>query len=196
MHAPQPPSDLEVTLGAALRALPLEAPETSAWPALAAAAAERAGATQARRDSRFAWAAAAAVAALAVAIFWIVPRDADDGDQPTIRAVAEPTADDADARLVADLIARNQALERALREDGGGWAVDADYAMAAAQVEELIAAVDGQLAASDAPREAEVLWRVRLALLQELATLRSGGEESLLAGVHGVIAVPADVEIH
>lgn len=195
MHAPQPPSDLEVTLSAALRALPLEAPEPSAWPALAAAAG-RSGATQARRDSRFAWAAAAAVAALAVAIPWIVPRDADDGDRSTTPTVAEPTANDADARLVADLIARNQALERALREDGGGWAVDADYAMAAAQVEELIAAVDGQLAAIDAPREAEVLWRVRLALLQELATLRSGGEESLLAGVHGVIAVPADVEIH
>jgi hypothetical protein len=94
------------------------------------------------------------------------------------------------------LVARNQALERALREDDGGWAVDADYAMAAAQVEELIAAIDGQLAAIDAPREAEVLWRVRLSLLQELAALRSGGEESLLAGVHGVIAVPADVEIH
>jgi hypothetical protein len=118
---------------------------------------------------------------------------AGPGEAPSAPALAD--RDDADARLVADLVARNQSLERALRDTDSSWAIDAEYAMAATQVEDLIAAIDDQLAAIDDARNAEVLWRVRLSLLQELATLRTGGAESLIAGTHGVIAVPADYEI-
>jgi hypothetical protein len=190
MHAPLPPSDDHRDLAAALRALPLESPTPTVWPALAEAA--RRSGTSAPKPRR--WhpigAAAAATAAIALAMGWLVPRNADrpiDGERVEI---AETT--DADARLVADLVARNQALERALRESGDAFAIDAGYAMAGSQVEELIAAIDGQLAADPDPRNAEVLWRVRLGLLQELSSLRSGGNETLMAGTDGVIAVPAD----
>lgn len=69
--------------------------------------------------------------------------------------------------------------------------------MAGSQVEELIAAIDGQLAAEPDPRTAEVLWRVRLGLLQELSSLRSGGTETLMAvaGTTGVVVVPADLDV-
>lgn len=190
MHAPLPPSEDHRDLAAALRALPLESPAHPAWPALAEAA-RRSGAIAPKpRRWRPAWAVAAATAALAVAIGWLVPRGVDVPIEGAPVRIADTT--DADARLVADLVARNQALERALRESGDAFAIDAGYAMAGSQVEELIAAIDGQLATDPDPRSAEVLWRVRLGLLQELSSLRSGGNETLMAGTDGVIAVPAD----
>jgi hypothetical protein len=193
MHAPLPPSDEHRDLTSALRALPLESPQASVWPALAEAARSARRAPRPRRW-RPAWAAAAATAGLAVAIAWLVPRD----DQtPTLAAPAPSVAtEEADAGLVADLVARNQALEQALRDSRDTFPIDADYAMAGSQVEELIAAIDGQLAAELDPRNAEVLWRVRLGLLQELSSLRSGGSETLMAGTSGVIAVPADYAVH
>ncbi len=190
MHTPPLPSDDYRDLAAALRALPLESPDPSAWPALAVAARRSQARVPGPRRWRPAWAAAAATAALAVAIGWLVPRSADD---PIEAATASITAtQDAEARLVADLVARNQALERALRDSGDSFPVDADFAMAASHVEDLIAAIDDQLATDLDPRNAEVLWRVRLGLLQELSALRSGGNETLMAGTTGVIAVPAE----
>jgi len=191
MPAPLPPSDDDRDLAQALRALPLESPNPSVWPTLVEEL--RRSETSAPKMRR--WyslgAAAAATAMLALAIGWLVPRNADHSTNGERVESAETT--DAEARLVADLVARNQALERALRESGDAFAIDGDYAMAASQVEELIAAIDGQLAADPDPRNAEVLWRVRLGLLQELSSLRSGGTETLMAGTDGVITVPADL---
>lgn len=197
MYVPQPPSDEFRDLAAAMQSLPLEAPSTSVWPTLEGAARATAPRPSARRI-RPIWAAAAGTAAIAIAVGWLLPRHttAPPGVALEVAAPAVDQASDPDARIVADLVARNQALEQALHDSGDAMAIDADYAMAGGQVEELIAAIDGQLAADPDPRNAEVLWRVRLGLLQELSSLRSGGTETLMAGQSGVIAVPADYVIN
>lgn len=197
MNAPLPPSDDFRDLAAALRDLPLEAPSSSAWPELERAARARSS----RRETRWgrpAWAAAAGVAAVAVAVGWLLPSGTSTGPELAIDTPAMSTADPitADEQIVANLVARNQVLEQALRDRGDAVAIDADYAMAGSQVEELIASIDEQLAGDPDPRNAEVLWRVRLGLLQELSSLRSGGDETLMAGQTGVVAVPADYVIN
>lgn len=197
MYAPQPPSDEFRDLAAAMQSLPLEAPSTSVWPALEGAARANAQRPSVRR-LRPLWAAAAGTAAIAIAAAWLLPRENHTPPAVALQPASplSPASDDADERLVADLVARNQILESALRERGDAIAIDADYAMAGSQVEELIAAIDGQLVADPDARNAEVLWRVRLGLLQELSSLRSGGDETLMASQSGAISIPADYVIH
>lgn len=197
MNAPLPHSEDHSDLAAALRGLPLEAPTTPVWPMLERAVQKTATRPPLRR-MRPLWAAAAGTAAVAIAVGWLLPREPNSPAVVAneVPAPATPASDTADERLVADLVARNQILESALRERGDAIAIDADYAMAGSQVEELIAAIDGQLAADPDARNAEVLWRVRLGLLQELSSLRSGGDETLMASQSGAISIPADDVIH
>lgn len=180
-----PMIDPERELGAALRALPMPAPERSEWPRLAATLASRRR-TPARRF-RPAFAAAAAVALAAVLVPYVLRQAPPAGVTPGI-ADANPTV--ADARDADDLraatlglIARNQALESWLR--AAGEPLDAGAAFASAELQDLIGMVDVQLSVADDPQRAQTLWRERLDLMQQLAEVRRGGRDRLIADGSG-----------
>jgi len=181
----------------ALRELPLQAPAQSAWPQLAAQLAAQGlvrQATGAPRSARRRWLVPVALAAgvLLAAIAWPLLRRDAPAPAPTVAAtVAQPGAsmdtnaannanatnvqgsDAADAATrLASLQDRSQALEHWLRETQRAAAPLSGQDLAAsAEIEDMIALVDGQLGA--APRDREVaLWRRRVALLEDLTALR------------------------
>jgi len=181
----------------ALRELPLQAPAQSAWPQLAAQLAAQGLVRQptgAPRSARRRWHVPVALAAgvLLAAIAWPLLRRDAPAPAPTVAAtVAQPGAsmdtnaannanatnvqgsDAADAATrLASLQDRSQALEHWLRETQRAAAPLSGQDLAAsAEIEDMIALVDGQLGA--APRDREVaLWRRRVALLEDLTALR------------------------
>jgi hypothetical protein len=176
----------QLSLGDALRALPLAAPDRDVWSALAAQLAPR-QAPPARR--RFVVPLAIAAGILALATVLIVARHAlvPAVDVATIpRAPASTVANDTnvanatnvqnaategEAQLVA-LESRSRALERWLSDTRGAAApLPAQDLAAAAEIEDLIGLVDVELAA--APRNRSLaLWHHRVALLEDLTTLR------------------------
>jgi hypothetical protein len=145
----------------ALRALPLAEPAASALPALQARLARRRRERAMRR-----WlplAAAAAVCVLALL--------------PLLRGgLLQPVASD-DAGFDADtaaLIAQNQVYESALRSAAfSGRALSARSALAGAELEDLIGMLDLELSAAPDADAARALWQQRLALMQELASVRA-----------------------
>lgn len=177
------------SLPEALRALPQVAPQQSAWPALAEQLQrERAVAAPARRPWRriVPAALAAAVGLIAVAAVLLHQRGRDPA--PVVATVAPAAASspanaandanatsthaaDAAAQL-ASLQQRSQALERWLREtDRAAVPLPGPDLAAAAELEDMIAIVDGQLGAAAGDSELP-LWRRRVALLEDLSALR------------------------
>jgi hypothetical protein len=182
----------------ALRALPLQAPAQSAWPQLAAQLAAQGmvrspQSTGAMRATRRAWRVPAALAAgvLLVAIAWPLLRRDAPAPAPAVAAatVSPPAASmttnaandanttsgqgaGADAAQLASLQERSQALEHWLREtQRAATPLSGQDLAASAEIEDMIALVDGQLGA--APRDSEMaLWRRRVALLEDLTALR------------------------
>jgi len=141
-------------LGDALRALPLEAPDASAWPALAARLAAK---PRPRRGRLFAFAAAAAV--LLAIVMLRGGGSTPDSPQPA---------------PLAELQAQSAQLERVLaaaRDDSAG---NASALVMALQLEDRLHALDAELAApglDDARRLA--LWRQRVEVLRSAAGLES-----------------------
>ncbi|HEX6833435.1 MAG TPA: hypothetical protein VF132_07875 [Rudaea sp.] len=167
-----------MNLADALRALPLLAPERSAWPQLAAALAREA--LPARRRSRWPIALAAAIALAFVAAIafrhaiphrpaTVAPASASFVDN----AANDTNANNADtaAKLTA-LQDRSQALERWLHEtDRAGVPLSGQDLAAAAEIEDMIGLVDVQLDGTPAANEL-LLWHRRVALLEDLTALR------------------------
>lgn len=155
-----------VPVGEALRALPLEAPDRSAWPALAQAMAQR----RSRRAPRWPWALAAAVA-LAVAL----PLALRQADAPVRTAPADGLATPTlatptlPAHGLEPLLAESARLE-ALIQLGAGDASSAGAALIAASLEDHVARIDARLAhpGLDAPGQ-HALWTERVATLRQLA---------------------------
>lgn len=154
-------------LAAALRALPEVAPQPDLWPDLARSLQRR------RRVPRARYLVPAALAAgLALAMLW---------PQPTLRQhapVAVPVATgEAGARSdeIDDLHQRSQALERWIAALAANAPQDSRDLMAAVEVEDLIGLVDLQLGAARNPADALPLWRQRVGLLEDLASIRVGG---------------------
>lgn len=148
------------TLGDALRALPLEAPDASAWPALAARLAE---ANRPPRTRRAAWLALAAsvIAALLVA-----------GIGPWRHAPATGATAQADA--LPALMQESAQLERLLAAASDDVTGNASALVLSLQVEDRLRAVDAELARpglSDPRRLA--LWRERVEVLHVAAGLES-----------------------
>jgi hypothetical protein len=179
-------SSARIDLGAALRTLPLQAPERSAWSEIAATLQTPATAT--RRRGRWSIAVAAAAALAFVALFathrvqipnttvaTIAPpaasgvENAANGTKVKNADTTQPV--DATLRLVR-LQNRSQALERWLDEtDRAAAPMGGQDLAAAAEIEDMIGLVDVQLEA--APHDSEVLlWRRRVALLEDLTALR------------------------
>ena len=165
----------DATLAAALRALPESAPQPDLWPELARA-------LQQRRNRRvWRYVLPAAIAA-GIAIALLLPRSPvrEDG-APTVAStpatVSSPAAQTATTQTVpaqelARLHQRSQTLERWIAAVAARAPQDSRDLMAAVEVEDLIGLVDVQLGGARGDADALPLWRQRVALLEDLATIR------------------------
>ncbi|MGA8277837.1 MAG: hypothetical protein WB784_06550 [Rhodanobacteraceae bacterium] len=169
----------DVALAAALRALPDTAPQPDLWPDLARSLERR---TQHKARRRLVALPAALAAAIVLAV--LIARAPSPRQQTpatttaSATSVVSPTANAPTtvaaangAHELADLRRRSQSLERWI----AGFAhapQDGRDLMAAVEVEDLIGLVDLQLGATRGDDDALPLWRQRVALLEDLATIR------------------------
>jgi hypothetical protein len=160
--------DHDRALAAALRALPDAAPQPDLWPGLARELA-------ARRTPR-AWRTLVPLAlAAGLLLAVLLPRAlVRESAPPEVAVVPAPTApavsvpdDELDALRV-----RSQTLERWIAAVAARAPQSSRDLMAAVEVEDLIGLVDLQLSGAHAPSDALPLWRQRVALLEDLATIR------------------------
>ena len=166
--------DHERSLAAALRALPQATPQPDLWPELARSLNLR------RRPAQWRYALPAALAA-GVALAVLLPRwsfEPNVASAPTAPkvAIATPgptTAQQPDDRVELDTLhQRSQSLERWIAAFTANAPQDSRDLMAAVEVEDLIGLVDVQLDSVRGDGDALPLWRQRVALLQDLATIR------------------------
>lgn len=200
------------SLPEALRSLPQVAPEQSAWPQLAAQLAAQGIARKAatvpapkpaRRNRRWAVPAALAAGIVLAAVAWpLLQRPAPAAGAPVATAApaaasiqtnaantanvtstqSSPDARSADAQL-ASLQQHSQALERWLRETGRAAApLSSQDLAAAAEIEDMIGLVDGQLNSTRQDSELP-LWQRRVALLEDLTALRYSSYKLAETGV-------------
>ncbi|MGE5167328.1 MAG: hypothetical protein ACM3KT_01750 [Deltaproteobacteria bacterium] len=174
------PAPNHVTLGDALRALPLAAPPSDEWTLLR----ERMQPLQMRPSAWRRYALPAALAAALAGAFVVLraPKPTAPATIAHVAASSSTNGTEADtiqnaqlaaspARL-AQLQQRSQALERWLRETGRDAApLQGQDLAAATEIENLIGLVDVELTA---PRQvrAQALWQRRVGLLEDLAALR------------------------
>ena len=169
----------ELTLGAALRALPTQSPNGDVWSVLAARL------TPPARRRRYAWpAATAACALLAVATVFIAAHSMRSATvagtstssvgNATTESVNVNAANDAKAtnpQLIA-LQSRSRELEQWLHTTAdAATPLPGNDLVAAGEIESLIGIVDVELAAPQ-QRDVETLWQRRVNLLEDLTTLR------------------------
>jgi hypothetical protein len=147
-------------LGDALRALPLEAPDASAWPALAA---HLARAQRPARPRRAAWLALAASLLVAMLVFGVDRwRGAPGGDA------------DAQADPLPALMQESAQLERLLAAASDDAAGNASALVLALQVEDRLRAVDAELARPNLTGARRLaLWRARVEVLHVAAGIAS-----------------------
>lgn len=166
-------------LADALRALPAPESTPDLWPQLA-------NTLQARSRSRRHRRALAAVAA--IALLALLPLGFEWSQHPAAsitstastapNATTSPAKDGA-AQELASLRQRSQLLQRWI--DATPPPVDGGDLMATVEIEDLIGLVDLQLGAVRADTDARVLWRQRIALLEDLATIRSHASYAVAA---------------
>jgi hypothetical protein len=185
-----PISTARVSLAEAMRALPLATPDRDGWPALAARFAVPAAPRRLNLALPLALAAACVLAVLVAATMRPAtpPTNAQaatvslapaslEGNSANVNksnmgnaSIAQVQSTD-DAPLAAAQL-RSQALERWLRDTGAAASpLRGQDLAAAAEIENLIGFVDVELAA---PRQTDALplWQRRVALLEDLTTLR------------------------
>jgi hypothetical protein len=164
------------SLRAALCALPDAAPQPDLWPDLARALAQR------RRPQVWRYVVPAALAA-GLALAMLLPRGTLQhvpSEATSTIAVATPLPNPATASerkpAIPDeldtLHQRSQTLERWIAAVAARAPQDSRDLMAAVEVEDLIGFVDVQLGAAHDRTQALPLWRQRVALLEDLATIR------------------------
>jgi hypothetical protein len=179
MHARDPGGGMtpDDTLGAALRALPQASPPVDLWPGLA----RRLQPAPARTHRYALPVALAASLLLGLVVSRSVLRDITPPaelpttDLPTAVAAATPPPE------IEQLRARSRDIEGWIGALAAQSPRDGRTLMAAAEIEDLVGFVDVQLSAARDDPEALPLWRQRVALLEDLAVLRSG-PQPLLAG--------------
>ena len=158
-----------IALAAALRSLPLEMPNHSAWPKLAARLDERR--QRARRASRWPYAAAAA-ALLALAL---LPRGELTGTvDSTSHPVATTTATSPTTTRLSALMSESAQLERLLAATDADGASSGSTTVLSLQMEDALQHLDASL--NSAPltdKQQLALWQQRVSLLQQIASLET-----------------------
>jgi len=193
----------DAELAAALHGLPLAAPAPGVWPELEAALRAQGLVATAPRQRRWMLAVPAALAAALVLAVMLsrVPTPVP-GTAPAPIAAERTDVAAPDAAPTAELEAlrhQSQRLESWLAQlTQGATPLDGADLMAAAETEDLIGLVDVQLAAAGARPDAAALWRQRIALLEDLAALRTGAasaDTSRFAQGGGPTAAPT-LQLH
>ena len=218
-----------VSLGDAMRALPQFAPAEGGWAEMAARLAREPGIAirdshgRERRLRGYAWpagiAAALVLAFFATTVFNMRPVQKTVVDVPAHDAATDPPTGASSVHNVANstnshelpppsaetlvyLQTRSRSLEQWLRDTSAASAPQSAQDLAAsAEIEDMIGLIDGQLSAADTAdtNAALPLWRRRVALLEDLSTLRySANALSLHNGIaangapaNGMNAAPA-----
>lgn len=183
-----------IALPDALRALPLAAPPEGAWAQLATSLAQSARVPKrpiapARRYRRQLLPAALAAAVVAAVIAMLAPHvphattetaqvepaaTKTDSDASSVHNAAND-ANTTNSESLAAAQNRSHVLERWLRDTGNESAPQSAQDIAAsAEIEDMIGIVDMQLADQSEDNASLPLWRRRVALLEDLATLRYG----------------------
>lgn len=163
-------TDPDRALAAALRALPDATPQPDLWPDLAREIAAR------KRPRPWRHAIPAALAA-SMLLALLLPRTVTPPSTP-LAGVPRATTSAADAAAAAtgdeldSLRTRSQTLERWVAAVAAHAPQSSRDLMAAVEVEDLIGLVDVQLGATRDRADALPLWRQRVALLEDLATIR------------------------
>ena len=174
------------SLAAALAALPLESPPPGGFARIEATLAKR------RARAHLVRGLALAASLAAIALVPLVLLSGRDAPAPaTVTAVATPAGTQAEAGTRLALIEQNQQLEAWVRAQDEPF--DGATAYASAELEDLIGMLDVQLSATHDEAAADALWRQRLGLLNELASVRSEGVTRLAANDAGL--VPASYQI-
>ncbi len=183
-----------IPLPDALRALPLATPPAGGWGQLAASLAQSQpvpATVRSRPRRRYVLPAALAAAVVAAFVTTLALRAPHAANEPArVAGTAAATKADAHASFVhnvanetnahdpeslAAMQSRSHALEHWLRETGGDSAPQSAQDLAAsAEIEDMIGMVDVQLADQSEDDVSLPLWRRRVALLEDLATLRYG----------------------
>jgi hypothetical protein len=171
----------ELTLGAALRALPMQSPNDDVWAELAA---QLKPSTHARR-ARYVWPAAiAACALLAIATLFLTTHathfatvadtstsSVGNATTETANVNATNAANGKNIQLVA-LQLRSRELEQWLHTTANAATpLPGNDLAAAGEIESLIGVVDVELTAPQ-QHDVETLWQRRVNLLEDLTTLR------------------------
>ena len=187
-------------LADAMRALPLRAPQRSAWPELAAKLSDAQGGRKVQKHERVRrFIVPAALAAALAGVFIIAHRAQSPRPQTTATVTARAASSNTnsatagnvlkatDAAKLAKLQQRSQDLERWLRDTGEtAMPLQGQDLVAATEIENLIGLVDVELTAPEETRDAG-LWQRRVALLEDLSALRYSNYE-LAAGGGRVLA--------
>jgi len=188
----------QLNLADALRALPLQGPERSAWPELATqlrqSQAVRAETRPTESFRRFIL--PAALAAALAAVFVVTQKPRGPVAQHPVATISPNSASSntnsakvdnvhnaaADAAQLATLQQRSQDLERWLRDTGAAaMPLQGQDLVAATEIENLIGLVDVELAAPHEAQDAG-LWQRRVALLEDLSALRYSNYELAAGG--------------
>lgn len=159
-----------IALADALRSLPLETPDRSAWPALAARLAEQR--KPARRAARWPYAAAAA----ALLVLTLLPRGgvltSEAGlatHAPAITPITAPTS----AKLIA-LMNESAQLERLLAAADDDGASSGSTAVLGLQLEDSLQHLDASLNSARLDDQQQLaLWQQRVNLLRQIASLET-----------------------
>src|SRR5687768_16245987 len=156
------------SLAAALAALPLETPDPGGFARIEATLARR----RARAHLVRGLALAASLAAIALVPI-VMLRDRSAAPTETLPAIATTTEAARDPATRLALIEQNQQLEAWVQAQDEPF--DGATAYASAELEDLIGMLDVQLSATHDAAAEDTLWRQRLDLLNELASVRSEG---------------------
>ena len=151
-----------IPLGMALAALPMEVPEHSAWPAMAAR-------LQARRRAPRRWPMAIAAGLLA---FALLPRGWMGVQTPAGVATAGNDVV-AQRQQLAELISESARLQRIVDAAHDEGVSSGAAAAMGVSLEDSLRAVDAQLAAASAPAQQLPLWRQRVDLMRDVAALEA-----------------------
>ena len=188
----------QLNLADALRALPLQAPDRSAWPELAVQLQQSQGARRdtGRRESFRRFVLPAALAAALAAVFIVAQKPREPGAQRPVATVAPIDASSntnsakagnvhnaaTDATQLVALQQRSQDLERWLHDTGeAAMPLQGQDLVAATEIENLIGLVDVELAAPHEVQD-EDLWKKRVNLLEDLSALRYSNYELAAGG--------------
>lgn len=154
-----------IALGDALAALPMPAPERSAWPAMAAR-------LQARSRAPRRWPFAIAAGLLALAL---LPRGGTGLGAPATDADTAAANASAQRQQLAALMAESARLERLVDAARDGGSTSAAAAAVSLSLEDRLRGVDAQLASTGAADASQqlTLWQQRVDLMRDVAAIEA-----------------------